>query len=161
MRLLFLFLFVNMLSGDVNAPQTVPNKKTEELFAIDINSPTPTVKAGAQVRLTVRLTNTHDRKINLGTESFVHGEVDARFQYDCRDAAGRSVSRNYPNLGSMGDRPMIILKPGESHKEEINLLTACDLSKPGQYQIQLSRALPEDPQQQMVKSNKITVNVSP
>jgi hypothetical protein len=69
--------------------------------------------------------------INLGAESFVHGELDSRFDYDCRDESGKSVKKSYPAMSSIGDRPIITLKAGESHQEEVNLTTACNLDKPG------------------------------
>lgn len=130
-----------------------------QLFSITLDPARMTVRPDAPVRLTVRLTNTSNHEINLGTESFVHGGVDARFQYDCRDQAGHSVARDYPLMGSIGDRPMIILKPRESHTEKVEIRPACDLTNPGQYEIQLSRGLPRD-QSNIVISNTITVNVT-
>ena len=157
MRLLFTLLLVGLFA-DVNSAQTAPSNNPAQPFAIEITAPSR-VKAGSDVLIAVRLINTLTQTVNLGTESFVQGQLDARFEYECRDKAGKSVSRAYPNAGSMGDRPLIILKPGESHKEEVNITTACDLSKPGQYLIQVSRSLPDD--QRVIKSNRVTVVVTP
>lgn len=88
------------------------------------------------------------------------GDVDARFKYDCSNEAGQSVARTYPELGNLGDRPMVILKPGEIHTETIDIGRPCNLGKPGRYEVQLSRDLPKS-ESNPVKSNRIKVIVSP
>jgi len=134
--------------------------QTARPLSVSVSPSHLTLKTGSHVYVTVRLSNTSDHEINLGTETFVYGGVDARFQYDCRNENGISVTREYPVMGSMGDRPMIILKPGMAHTEKIDIGPACDLSAPGEYHVQLSRAIPGD-QNDPAKSNEIIVTVTP
>jgi len=51
-------------------------------------------------------------------------------------------------------------RPNESTKENIALSDLYDLSHPGQYTIQVSRAVSDKPKDGVVKSNTITVTVT-
>jgi hypothetical protein len=62
-------------------------------------------------------------------------------------------------VGSAGDER--VLKPRESHEDTAPLTRACAFTRPGRYEIQVSRAIRGDPQHRIVKSNKITLTVGP
>lgn len=161
MRLVLAFLLLSQLvTGSIMA-HAIQVNSTPVPISIHINLRSPSVQQGSAVRVTIRMTNTSNRTVTLGAEFFVHGELDSRFDYDCRDESGKSVKKSYPITTSVGDRPIITLKPGEGHEEDINLANACNLEKAGRYRVQLSRTSPEDPQQQTIKSNTITVNITP
>jgi len=53
------------------------------------------------------------------------------------------------------------LKAGTSITDEINLNRLDDFSRPGQYTIQVSRPVSENPKDGVVKSNEIHVSVTP
>ena len=81
--------------------------------------------------------------------------------YLCYDSTGKGFERDYSSTASTGGHAGITLEPGKSHDEVVPVSSACDLSRPGEYQIQLSRVDPDDPNRHMVKSNTITVTVKP
>ena len=55
----------------------------------------------------------------------------------------------------------VTLKPGESLDEGTLVSRVFNMAEPGEYSVQLSRALSGDQQKGVVKSNTITVNVVP
>jgi hypothetical protein len=110
------------------------------------------------VLVKVRLTNTSSHDIPAPGTFLAQG-LDTSFQYDCRDARGNPVRREFAIFGSAhGVAP---LKPGESRDEAAPLSVTCDFSRPGRYEIQVSRNVSSDPAEGVVKSNKVTVMVSP
>jgi hypothetical protein len=142
----------------INAAQSTPPKQSEQPFSITITPLSDQVKAGAEVYVKVRLTNTSQREIGPRGIFYAQG-LDTSFSYACHDASGKSVAKEFFAIGSLGEIPA--LHPGESRDETTLISNACDLRKPGKYQIQLSRADVVDPKRQIVKSNMITVTVVP
>jgi hypothetical protein len=68
-----------------------------------------------------------------------------------------AVSKEILMIGSVHDPPSI--KPGEAYTSTVFLNRVCDLSRPGRYEIQLSRGVPMGRHDFFVKSNKITITV--
>jgi hypothetical protein len=101
-------------------PTAMVATSSSQTFSITVSPSQVETKSGSPIRITVRLANTSDSEINLGAEAFMFGGVDARFKYDCRNESGQSVAKTYPELGNLGDRQMVILKPGEIHTETID-----------------------------------------
>jgi hypothetical protein len=54
----------------------------------------------------------------------------------------------------------ILLEPGEKLEEDTILSKLVDLTSPGEYEVQLSRPVSEDPKSDIVTSNKITITVT-
>jgi hypothetical protein len=106
----------------------------------------------------IRLTNTSQQDI-VGGGGFHAQGLDTSYRYGCRNVVGKSVEKEIVMVGSAHDVP--VLKPGESHEETAPVSRACDLSRPGQYEIQVSRKIPNDPQHGVVKSNTIKITVKP
>ena len=84
---------------------------------------------------------------------------DPTYEYSCHDSSGNSVSKEIPMVGSVHDPPSI--KPGESYTSTVLLNRVCDVSRPGRYEIQLSRGVPMGSHDHVVKSNKIAITVVP
>lgn len=82
------------------------------------------------------LTNTSYKDVGA-RGIFVDDGVDTSFQYDCRNPSGESVLKQLSGIGSLHEVPAI--KPGESSERTVPISRACDFSRPGQYQIQVSR----------------------
>jgi hypothetical protein len=151
------------VSSDANAgvvkSNTVTVRIVPERFSIEIGAANPAVKAGSPISLTVRITNASDREMMVHWSP--NGSPDPGYIYLCYNSAGRTFVRDHATMGSMGDQPITSLKPGKTHEEVVPISSACDLSQPGEYLIQLSRIDPDDPNRHVVKSNTITVTVMP
>jgi hypothetical protein len=110
------------------------------------------------VELRVRLTNTSDHEINGSTVN-VNGFSPA-YLYDVRDQSGNAIQQKQIDPGHQGSAQVIMLKPGESRAETTRIDEAFDLW-PDTYTIQLSRPVSDEPGASVVKSNKITITVTP
>jgi hypothetical protein len=77
---------------------------------------------------------------------------------DGKDAPETEYGQNVNTTGSVLKE---FLQPGETMKEDMILGRLFDLSIAGVYEVQLSRRIPDDPDGGTVKSNKITIAVTP
>ena len=154
-RLLKLALIAAVAAGAGRANSASP-KQNDQSFSITIKAVNPEVKAGAEIYVKVRLTNTSQRE-TIGGSGFHAQGLDTSYQYTCHDAGGNSVAKEIGSVGSIHDAP--IVKPGESHEELAPVSRACDLSRPGRYTVQMSRSDPSDPKHRFVKSKTITITV--
>jgi len=124
-----------------------------------------TVKAGSDVFVKVHLTNTGKHKLFLNYDKDSRTNVDFLHRYEVRDSNGNAAMKraiNHPEIGSTGNGwPPRVLQPGESMDitgDDISRLY--DLSQLGEYTIQLSRFVSDDPRASVVRSNTITVKVT-
>jgi hypothetical protein len=146
-------------SAGVVKSNTVTITIVPERFSIEISAPNPRVRAGSPISLNVRLRNLSDRE--MGLPWLPSESVDPDYIYLCYNAAGKWFAKDHPSTGSMGDHPATILKPGAIHEQVVAITSACDLSQPGEYRIQLSRVDGDDPARHIVNSNTVTVTVEP
>jgi len=132
-------------------------------FTVTISAETPVVKAGKQVIVDVTVTNISKHEIDGGGVVNEMLGMDTYDTYDIRDNVGNPAGKNtikHPNGVGRGTLP-IIIKPGESKvvsADELGIVY--NLSRPGEYTIQLSRRVAFDPKAGVVKSNTITVTVT-
>jgi hypothetical protein len=68
---------------------------------------------------------------------------------------GRSIREGE----AIGSEIAVWLKPGESLEENVDISKLFDISYPGEYEVQLSRHISDDPKKETVESNKITIIV--
>jgi len=127
---------------------------------------TYTIKAGSNVFIRVHLTNISTRKLEFSYDKDSRTNVDPFDQYEIRDANGNLAAKrkiDHPEIGSTGHGwPARVLKPGESMDITGDFISRqSDLSQLNQYTVQLSRAVSNDPKNGVVKSNTITVTVTP
>jgi hypothetical protein len=109
------------------------------------------------------LTNTSNRRVLIQERN-----PATDYQFDVRDDRGTAVPET--DLGRKLKEPPVVpmnsrnferyLRPNESTKETIAVSDLYDLSHPGQYTIQVSRAVSNKPKDGVVKSNTITVTVT-
>ena len=142
--------FTTTISADAPAVKTGPDAYT--------------VKAGSRVFITVHLTNVSKRTLSLGHDADSRTGISFGHEYEVRDTSGNSaLKRTVGHVGSASHGwPGQNLKPGESmdiNGDEVS--RQYDLSQPGEYTIQLSRAVSNDPKDGAAKSNRITVTVTP
>jgi hypothetical protein len=120
----------------------------------------PAVKSGSGVFIKVQMTNISDHAVDC-TAAYL-GATDRKYQYDVRDDAGTSIKRRIirPEQDA-GSIEMCTLQPGESTHRETQVSWLHDLTKPGKYTIQLMRGAAGDEKDGVVKSNIVTVTVTP
>jgi hypothetical protein len=136
---------------------------TMQPLAITISTDKAEVKAGSDVWIKVHLTNTSSREIDLSANINDMIRVDPNYVFDVRDASGNPVPKKvhkHPELAT-GHAVFRSLKPGESVTDEQDISGLDDLSQPGQYAIQVSRRTSDKEKDGLVKSNTITITVTP
>jgi len=135
----------------------------EQPFTISIAAPTPVVKTGADVWVNVKLTNHLLIDLNeSGSISSMTG-LDPNLVFDVRDTRGNLIAKRmyeHPELAT-GTPLNRFLKPGETLTEQQNAARLCDMTKPGAYVVQVSREFSAGAQRRVVKSNKVTIVVTP
>ncbi len=140
-----------------------PAQSQQRPLSIAISTPQSALKAGSEVRIEVTLTNTSNRRVLIQERN-----PATDYEIDVRDQRGTAVPET--DLGRKLKEPPVIpmnsrnfemyLRPNESAKENIALSDLYDMSHPGQYTIQVSRAVSNKPKDGVVKSNTITVTVT-
>lgn len=130
-------------------------------FSIAISTDTPAVKVGADLSLKVHITNTSDHDINVSS-SYFEG-TDASYRQDVRDGRGNLPRRAVREMSTRTSGHWIrhTLKPGQSVDTVTSISPEYDLSRAGEYTVQLSRPVSDDPKDGLVKSNKVTITVIP
>jgi hypothetical protein len=134
--------------------------------ASQIDPESYSVKAGSEVFVRVHLTNISRRKLAMGYDGDSRTGICFEHQYEVRDHNGKPAQKrpiSHPEIGATSHGwPARILKPGESMDINGDYISRLyDLSQPGEYTIQLSRAASDNPKDGVVKSNTITVMVTP
>ncbi len=123
----------------------------------------PKVEAGLPVDLHIVMTNTSGQDVDCTGEP--SNGLDRNFRYDVTDAAGGTVpkiARKHPEIGETSSIWPCVLKPGQSANAAGGRISnVYDLSRPGEYSIQVSSFVARDPRSDVVRSNVITVTVLP
>jgi hypothetical protein len=138
-----------------------PNKPP---FSISTTAESPTVAAGADVWIKVRVTNTSNRDLDDSGGFSDRTGLDPNFRFDVRDDRGKPVpKRTYPHaeLGVTGEPVNRTIAPGETLTQEQRVSALYDMRKPGKYVIRVSRRASDNPRDGEIKSNAVTVTVVP
>lgn len=144
-------------TGDSNQP-----------FTITISAPQNTVRVGADIHIHVVLTNVSDHGLRIPPVT-----LNAACDYVIQIQGEKGLISNEPNCSGSRIAGIRQLKPGESVDGNITLseilqydstqgaeVKVFDFTTPGEYVVQLSRHVSDDPAKEIVKSNKITVTVT-
>lgn len=124
------------------------------------------VVSGTAMSLGIRKTNITDHPIMKRSQT--GGSYG--YDFEVRDSNGNRVGPRYPNkhtyyAGGAGDIVLgtkdMVLQPGESVVDIIPLASWFDIRKPGDYTVQASAHVSDDPKSDVVKSNIITITVKP
>lgn len=130
-------------------------------YLITISADKPTVAAGSNVFIKVKLTNISNEVVDCSTYD-LDGGTDRYYQFDVRDENGTPVKKRDLSLFHDGSwRGKCDLEPGKSLESEKLVSWLHDFSKPGKYLIQISRRFSGDPNPQYAKSNTIIITVLP
>ncbi len=157
MKTLMLLLILGSSFVTADPSVSVAQSKSVNPFTLSISSD-PVVTFGSPVEVRVRLTNTSTLDIN-GSTANIKG-FGLVYTYEVRDQSGKKLEQKQIDVTHQASAQVFTLKPGESRGDLTRLNEAYDLS-PGKYTIQLSKPLSDEPGAEVVKSNKITVTVTP
>lgn len=134
-------------------------------FAITISAPQTTIKVGEDVRIHVVFTNVSDQEINLLTH--FGAECDYIIQVQDKnglhthepDCSGSAVyTHRKPGMKLEYDADLSEILRYDSKVDD--MVKAFDFTSPGEYEVQLSRHIADNPQKEIVTSNKITITVT-
>jgi hypothetical protein len=130
-------------------------------FKIAITSAPATVVAGAEVSITVSLTNNTNHDLD-DSGGYVSGiDLDPNLRFEVRDERGKLVpKRTYPRPELRPGYPVNrTIAPGQTFTLEQRVGALYDMRKPGKYSIQVSRSISDNPKDD-IKSNIVTVTVT-
>jgi hypothetical protein len=114
-RTFVLLLVFGTAAAVVSAAQSASPKSTAQPLSIIIVPERSEVKAGADVYVKIRSTNTSHHDIPPRGVLYAQG-VDTSYQYDCRDATGKSVAKKLVTAdGSIHETP--VFGAGASREE--------------------------------------------
>jgi len=133
-------------------------------FSLQLKALDSTVKAGSPVRLEVKTTNASTNAISLSKSNpALEYEFSVRNPQGGRAAESESFKRmKDPNKPVMIFRlTSEVLKPGESATEVVVISEFYDLTRPGLFTIQVERRVPEQLGHGVVKSNTVSVTITP
>jgi hypothetical protein len=133
-------------------------------FTLSISAEDVVVKPQADIYVNIQMTNTSKHDIDCSSSDNDMLGMDVKYHYDVRDGSGTPVPTRqlkHPELAT-GHFRLCTLKPGKVANSNGNLINKLyDLSQPRQYVIQVSRDVSANPADGVVKSNKVTVTVTP
>jgi len=140
-------------------------------FSIVITGPQKPVKAGSEVKVEIVLKNTSGRELTIGRTNAV-SQAEFHYLIEVRDDQGhpapdteygrRIMGRETKKRTILyGSDAFLTLKPNGTLEDEAVASKLYDLSRPGKCLIQVSRAVPKELGGGIVKSNFVSVTVTP
>lgn len=148
---------VNMASQGIKEP---PPANTP--FSLTIATKESTVRAGSPVLVEVKMENKSDH--DLAVYRAVSGDLDQGgwvYKVSVRDTKGVEPPQTKfaQSVGVAGSGGYVSLRPEKTLTDRCNVAKLYDLSRPGNYTIQVERL--DEQSKAFVKSNTITVTVTP
>jgi hypothetical protein len=138
------------------------NQTAKSPLSIVITVETPILKAGSNMWVNGRLTNTSNKPLDASGCYCGPSGLDSYLTWEVRDDKGRMASkRTYPHPELTTSSAILdrIVKTGESIAASQDISRLFDMSRPGKYVIQASRRTSDEKDSDVVKSNKVTVTV--
>jgi hypothetical protein len=133
------------------------SQAAKQPFTITVSADKPHVNVGDGVLLNIVMTNTSDQEVDC-TRNWSNA-LDRNYKYEVLDEYGQpmpQIVRNHPAPFRLSP---CVIKPGETAKSGGLISILYDFSRPGKYTIQVSRGIQDDPSDELVKSNIITITV--
>jgi hypothetical protein len=126
-------------------------------FTLVLTSKEPKVSLGADVWVKIVWTNTSKVELNDNLYRDPSG-LDFNYILDFQDSDGHPVTK--APVSATGSAEFGTLKPGDSQNDDIDLSRLYKLSRPGDYTLQVSRRVPKELGNGVIKSNKITITLT-
>ncbi len=131
---------------------------------ITIESKNPTFKLGQPIYIHIVLKNATNRQFTVfrsvggarGEQNYRISVIDTHSRPGARTEYGEACEK-HPEVN--GSRKMVTLAPGQDVDEYVELTQMFDMSEPGIYIVQVSRASPHDPAV-VLKSNTLPISVA-
>jgi hypothetical protein len=129
-------------------------------FALTLEAEENPVKAGSEVKVDITLQNSSNRAIHVHLSL-----AEMEYTFEVRDGQNRippetEYARKAKGRGYFSNDQIFYLQPGESLPKDLLVLTRFyDMSRPGKYTVQVSRAVPKELGGGTVKSNTLTITV--
>ena len=149
---------------EVSGPVVIQSHAPEESLKITIVAAQNSVMAGDPIKITVTMKNMSDHDITMvavGNNS----KAELNYEIITRDKNGEMLNKTIYGKGLKGgvagSRKLFTLKPGAEITETSDINKLYDMSMPGEYIIQVEKELPASEGKGTVKSNTITVTVTP
>jgi len=156
-RLLVLLVLIESFAAFAQSGKAT-SPKSAKPFALLIRSK-PVVAVGTPIEIHIRLTNTSAHDIDA---SSVHQGTGfcPTYIYGIHDQSGNAAQQKRSEQESPGSLQTRMLKPGASREDSCLISDAFDMWT-GTYAVQLSKPVSDSPGAELVKSNKITITVTP
>jgi len=110
--------------------------------AVEISTPTPVAKAGAEIRIDVKVTNESDGTIWLMKALGPDGQAESANGVEVYDGLGKRLpwAVDHPMIWS--SRKGIRVAPGKSENDFLILSKLFDMNAPGKYTVIVRQELP-------------------
>jgi hypothetical protein len=145
-----------------SSPILAQKPATKPPFTLVLTSKEPKVSMGASAWVKIVWTNTSNTELNANLYRDPSG-LDYNYILDFRDSDGHPVAKapHDSRVGRTFSGEFGALKAGDSLADDINLSRLYDLSHPGNYTLQVSRRVPKELGDGVIKSNEITIVIAP
>jgi|SRR5882762_1666120 len=154
LRNIQLMLFCGLLG--IGSPDPISQPLSLSIAAVE-----QTGRLGSEVRLRTKLTNISNHVL-----TFFDTDPDCDYLAEVRDENGNlarptdhKLLLKCNNGLADGRKILVTLKPQESRDDEILLNRLYQLTRPGNYSVQVSRAIPKELGGGATKSNTITIKI--
>jgi Carboxypeptidase regulatory-like domain len=147
-----------------SVPVVIQSHALEQSLKITIAAAQSNVMAGDPIKIAIRMKNISDHDITMVA---VGGNTQAELNYEiiARVKNGEMLNETIYGKGLKGgvagSRKLFTLKPGAEITETSDINKLYDMSMPGEYVIQVEKELPASEGKGTIKSNTITVTVTP
>jgi hypothetical protein len=133
--------------------------QVKQTFSITLTPDPAIVKIGARIWVNVSIKNLQDQPLDVLGGFFPYGlsGLDGRYEWKCTDEAGRAVTKEILQVGSAHD--YLYLEPGKTRELTVEVNGVCALQRPGKYRATLIRKSTMHPNDPIVSSNTITIEV--
>jgi hypothetical protein len=138
-----------------------PTQGANTPFTLTLEAEENPIKVGSEVKVDITLRNSSNHAIDVGL-----GWSEADYALDVRDSQNRILpetefARKLKGHGYFYSDTIFTLQRGEALPKEMLVISKfCDVSRPGKYTIQVSRAVPKELGGGTVRSNTITITIT-
>jgi hypothetical protein len=130
-------------------------------FALMLEAEENPVKAGSEVKVDITLSNSSNRAMHMS-----YGLTESDYAFEVRDSQNRippetEFARKAKGRGYFSNDHLFYLQPGESLPKALLVITKFyDLSRPGKYNVEVSRVTPKELGGGTIKSNVVTITIT-
>jgi hypothetical protein len=141
-------------------------------LSVSIEMDNSSVKLGTDIQVKAILKNNTEQDIQvseLRTAGDSHIEYKVNVERDDHTALAKKYAEKLRRhevswdilVDATGSVLFVTIQPGKTHEDSVDISNRYEFDKPGKYSIQLERELPESLGGGVIKSNTITVTVTP